>query len=186
MPKGGPTCSPASTGGFTEGSMAGYPMAWEAATSMDRLPEACPYSLGEMEEYLFVNHYHWSRGEAPATFNVAGPCAEKVESGRRYWLFEATKDRVADHKEVWCSLCQKQHVVEPPHDDQANNPSLVPRGVTDRQVQWFVIVGTGKGCFDPSNPMRRWMYAETNDDDLSPDQFLEKACREQLVADARS
>jgi hypothetical protein len=161
-------------------------MAWEAATSMDRLPEACPYSIGEMEEYLFVNHYHWSRAEEPTTFSVSGPCAKKAEAERRYWLFEATKDRLASRKEIWCPLCQKQHVLEPDHDHHANNSGLAPRVDRGRQPQWFVIVGAGNGCFDPSSKMRRWMYAETNDDDLSPDQFLDKAYHEQLVADARS
>jgi hypothetical protein len=159
--------------------MTGYPMAWEAATSMDRLPEACPYTIAEMEEYLFANHYHWSRNEQPTTFNVSGPCAHKVEYERRYWLFEAEKDRLAGRKEILCPICQKQHVLEP-------HPALAQRVDGDRQPRWFVVVGTGNGCFDPSSKMRRWMYAETNDDDLSPDQFLDKAYREQLVADARS
>jgi hypothetical protein len=55
-----------------------------------------------------------------------------------------------------------------------------------RQRQWFVLVGTGKSYFDRSKRMKRWMYAKTNDDDLSPDQFLDEEYREQLVADARS
>ena len=164
--------------------MSGYPVAWEAAISMDRLPDACPYSIAEMEEYLFVNHYHWSRNEAPTTFHVGGPRAQKAEIERRYWLFEATKDRLAYRKEVWCSLCQTQHVLEPVHDDQAS--SLASNFEVDRQPQWFVVVGTGSGYSNPSNKMRRWMYAQTNDDDLSPDQFLEQAYQEQLVADARS
>ncbi|WKA28988.1 hypothetical protein [Bradyrhizobium roseum] len=166
--------------------MTGYPMAWEAATSMDRLPETCPYTIAEMEEYLFANHYHWSRDEAPTTFNVSGPCAHKVESDRRYWLFEAEKDRLAGRQEILCPICQKQHVLEPHHGDHATNPGQAPRADEARQPQWFVVVGTGNGCFDPSSKMRRWLYAETNDDDLSPEQFLEKAYREQLVADARS
>jgi hypothetical protein len=161
--------------------MAGYPMAWEAATSMDRLPEACPYSIEEIQEYLFVNHYHWSRDEEPTTFLVGGPRAQATKAERRYWLFEAAKDRLArsERKEVWCSLCQKSHVLEPLRDDQVNNP-------VDEDRKWFVVVGSGSGCFDPSSKMRRWMYAETNDDGLSPDQFLEKAYHDQLVADARS
>ena len=159
--------------------MAGYPMAWEVATSMDRLPETCPYSTEEMQEYLFVSHYHWSRHEEPTTFLVSGPCAQETKSERRYWLFEATKDRAVrrERKEVWCSLCKKQHVLDPLH---ASNNSV------DQDRQWFVVVGSGRSAGDPSSKMRRWMYAETNDDGLSPDQFLEKAYREQLVADARS
>jgi hypothetical protein len=166
--------------------MSGYPMAWEAATSMDRLPKTCPYSIAEKEEYLFVNHYHWARDEAPTTFTVSGRFAQKVEAERRYWLFDATKDRLVGRKEVWCPLCQKQHVLEPLHDYQADNPDRAPLVDAGRQLQWFIVVGTGNGCFDSSNKMRRWMYAETNDDGLSPDQFLEKAYHEQLAADARS
>jgi hypothetical protein len=160
--------------------MSGYPMAWEAPASMDRLPDHCPYSIAEMEAYLFVNHYHWSRDEAPTTFRVNGPCAEKAQVGRRYWLFEAAKERLAGRKEIWCSFCQKNHIVEALQDQQGL------RVEAGQGSQWFVVVGTGKGCFDPTSTMRRWMYAETNDDGLSPDQFLEKAYREQLVADARS
>ncbi len=56
----------------------------------------------------------------------------------------------------------------------------------ERQRQWFVVVGTGKSAGDPSRKMKRWMYAQTNDDNLSPDEFLDKAYEEQLAADARS
>jgi hypothetical protein len=51
--------------------------------------------------------------------------------------------------------------------------------------QWFVVVGTGKSPFDPSKKMKRWMYGCTNDDDISPHEFLEQAYLEQLVHDAR-
>jgi hypothetical protein len=115
---------------------------------MDRLPEACPYSLAEIEDYLFNCHYRWMLKDEPTTFKVNGPCAQKIDSERRYWLFEAF--------------------------DGA------------QQRQWFVVIGTGKSPSDPSSKMRRWMYAQTNDDDLSPEQFLDKACHEQLEADARS
>jgi hypothetical protein len=54
-----------------------------------------------------------------------------------------------------------------------------------KQRQWFVLVGTGKSFSDRSKRMKRWLYAKTNDDDLSPDQFLDEEYREQLVADAR-
>jgi hypothetical protein len=139
-----------------------------------------------MEEYLFVNHYHWSRDEAPTTFKVNGPRAQKVETHRRYWLFDAMKDPSARGKEVWCPLCQNQHALEPLHDYQAGNPGLAARVEVGQQQRWCVVVGAGNGCFDPSIKMRRWIYAETNDDNLSADQFLEKASHEQLVADARS
>jgi hypothetical protein len=55
-----------------------------------------------------------------------------------------------------------------------------------KQRQWFVVVGIGKSPFDPVERMKRWMYAKTNDDDLSPDQFLNDEDREQLAADARA
>jgi hypothetical protein len=114
---------------------------------MDRLPETCPYSVAEIEDYLFNCHYRWSLKEEPTTFTVSGPCAQKKDAERRYWLFQAI--------------------------DGAE------------QRQWFVVVGTGKGA-GSSIKMRRWMYAQTNDDAMSPEQFLEQAYREQLVADARS
>ena len=127
--------------------MAGFPMAWEDAQSIDQLANTCPYSLIEMEEYLFGNHYHWVRQEEPTTFCVNGPHAQREDAERRYWLFEAR--------------------------DQS------------KQRQWFIVVGTGKSPFDPCKKMRRWMYAETNDNDLSPDQFLDEAYRQQIAADAQ-
>jgi hypothetical protein len=48
------------------------------------------------------------------------------------------------------------------------------------------FVGAGKSPFNPSKRMKRWMYGKTNDDDLSPDQFLDEEYREQLAVDARS
>ena len=115
---------------------------------MDRLPEACPYSIVEIEEYLFGCHYHCMIKEEPVTFQVSGPCAQQSDPDRRYWLFEA-----------------------------------IDSGL---QRQWFVVVGTGKGFSRTASKMRRWMYAQTNDDDLSPDQFLDQAYQEQLTEDARS
>jgi hypothetical protein len=128
--------------------MAGYPIASEVALSMDRLPETCPYSVAEIEDYLFNCHCHWSLKEEPTTFKVSGPCAQKVDAERRYWLFEAID--------------------------------------AGQKRKWFIVVGTGRGFAGPSSKMRRWTYAETNDDDLSPDQFLDRAYREQLKEDARS
>ena len=154
--------------------MSGYPI-WDAATTTDRIPEICPFSIEEMQQYLFVNHYHGSRDEEPTTFLVGGPHAEAIKTERSYWLFEATKDRLSrrERKELWCSLCQKPHVLDALHD---YNPVYEGR-------QWFVIVGSGRFGREK---MMRWMYAQTNDDGLSPDQFLDKAYEEQLAEDARS
>ena len=127
--------------------MAGYPIASEMAPSMDRLPETCPYSIAEIEDYLFNCHYRWSLKEEPTVFKVSGPCAQKTDAERRYWLFQA---------------------------------------FDGGQQQWFVVVGTGKGFSGSSIKMRRWMYAQTNDDEILPEQFLDQAYHEQLVADARS
>jgi hypothetical protein len=123
--------------------MAGFPIAWEETPSIDQLSDTPPYSLTEIEDYLFWNHYHWVLREKPTAFDVSGPNAQRQDADR---LFEA-------------------------------------RDSTKRQ--WFVVVGTGKSPFDPSKKMKRWMYAQTNDDDLSPDRFLEEEYREQLAADAR-
>jgi hypothetical protein len=57
---------------------------------------------------------------------------------------------------------------------------------SSKHRQWFVVVGTGKSPGDPSKKMKRWMYAQTNDDDLSPDQFLDEEYCDQLGRDARS
>jgi hypothetical protein len=115
---------------------------------MDQLSDTCPYSFVEIQDYLFANHYRYSLGEAPTTFDVSGPHAQRQDAERRYWLFEARD--------------------------------------TTKHRQWFVVVATGKSPFNPDQRMKRWMYANTNDDDLSPDQFLDKEYREQLAADARS
>jgi hypothetical protein len=125
-----------------------FPPAWDAAISMDVLPDACPYSAAEMEEYLFGNHYHLMREEEPTTFMVSGPCAQRSDAERRYWLFDA----------------RDQH----------------------RQRQWYLVIGTGRSFSDPRQKLKRWMYAQTNDDDLSPDRFLDEVYKEQLEADARS
>jgi hypothetical protein len=55
-----------------------------------------------------------------------------------------------------------------------------------KQRQWLVVVGTGKSPFDPCKKMRRWIYANTNENDLSPDDFLDQEYREQLLAGVRS
>jgi hypothetical protein len=129
--------------------MAGFPVAWEETLSIDQLSDTSPYSLAEIEDYLFTNHYRWVLSETPTIFDVSGPHAQRQDADRRYWLFEA-RDR------------------------------------TKRQ-QWFIVVGTGKSPGgDPSKRMKRWMYAQTNDDDLSPDEFLDEEYCEQLEADARS
>jgi hypothetical protein len=54
-----------------------------------------------------------------------------------------------------------------------------------KQQQWFIIIGSGKSPFNPAEKLKRWMYAKTNDDDLTPDQFLDEEYREQLAADVR-
>jgi hypothetical protein len=86
---------------------------------MDQLSDTSPYSLVEIEDYLFINHYHWVLSEKSTTFVVSGPHAQKQDADRRYWLFEA-------------------------HDSAKHR-------------QWFVVVGTGKSPFDPSERMKRWM-----------------------------
>jgi hypothetical protein len=128
--------------------MSMFPPDWEVALSIDRLPEACPYSFDEMRDYLFRSHYHLCLNEEPTSFQVDGPRAQRQDLERRYWLFEA-------------------------------------RDVAE-QRQWFVLIGTGKSLFDPSEKLRRWIWAETNDANLSSDEFLDKQYREQLEADARA
>jgi hypothetical protein len=123
-----------------------FPVVWEDAQSIDGLSDLCPYSLAEIEEYLFRNHYAWMLREAPTAFAVSGPFALRRDTERRYWLFEA------------CDGFKQQ--------------------------QWFIIVGSGKSPFNPAEKLKRWMYAKTNDDNLTPDQFLDEEYREQITADA--
>jgi len=51
---------------------------------------------------------------------------------------------------------------------------------------WFVVVGSGQGPFDPRKKMWRWMYAETNELSQSPEDYLEIAIDEQVANDVRS
>lgn len=69
--------------------MAGFPIAWEETQSLDYISDTPPYSLAEIESYLFNNHYHWALKELPTTFDVSGPHAKKDGVERRFWLFEA-------------------------------------------------------------------------------------------------
>jgi hypothetical protein len=53
--------------------------------------------------------------------------------------------------------------------------------------QWFVVVGAGgKSPHKSYKTMKRWMYAETNDDGLSPAAFVYRVHHEQLEAEAGS
>jgi hypothetical protein len=128
--------------------MGGFPIAWEDTPSIDQLSDIVPYSIAEIEDYLFGNHYHLMLGEEPTTFEVSGPHSQKQDTDRRFWLFEA-RDRA-------------------------------------KKRQWFVIVATGRSPFDPSKHIKRWIYANTNDNSLSPDEFLDEEYREQLAADVRA
>jgi hypothetical protein len=57
----------------------------------------------------------------------------------------------------------------------------------ERQLQWFVIVGAGgKSLYNPPMRMKRWVYAESNDDGLSPEAFLARTHHEILENEARS
>jgi len=124
-----------------------FPPDWEAAPSVDQLPETCPYTQAEIEDYLRRCHYHLLMAEEPAIFRVRGPLAHKRDTRRRFWVFEASD--------------------------------------TVKQRRWYVLVGTGTSFSDPSEKMRRWMYAKTNDIGLSPDKFLQDEYREQREADVR-
>jgi hypothetical protein len=121
-------------------------------SGVDSLPETCPYSFAEVEEYFFgCLHDLLFVSEPRKFFRVSGPCprARKIHADRRYWMFEA----------IDC----------------------------ERQRQWFVVVGAGgKFPYKPYQRMKRWIYAETNDDDLSPEAFLEKAHHEQLETEVGS
>jgi hypothetical protein len=55
----------------------------------------------------------------------------------------------------------------------------------DREQEWFVVVGSGTSPFSPHKTTWRWMYAETNDLDQTPDAFMKDAYAQQLVHDMR-
>jgi hypothetical protein len=120
----------------------------ETQPGMDRPSETCPYSVAEIEEYLF----DWLHEElllVQGPVSLSGLRAQKCDVDRRYWVFEAI--------------------------------------AVDLQRQWFVIVGSGgKSHFAPHHRMKRWVYAETNDDDLSPEAFLDRIYHEQPEAYAGS
>lgn len=122
-----------------------FPPDWEMALSIDQLPEACPYTLPEIEDYLRRSHYHVMTSEEPATFQVDGPLAQKHDAKRRFWVFGAND--------------------------------------TAKRRQWYILVGTGDSFADPSEKMRRWMWAKTNDNGLSPNEFLLEEYQEQCQAD---
>jgi hypothetical protein len=128
--------------------VSGFPIAFEESASFDHFSETSPYSVTEIQDYLFWNHYHWVLREEPTTFDVSGPCSRKEDRDRRYWLFEARNKANREH--------------------------------------WFVVVGTGKSPFDPAERVRRWMYATTNDNNLSPDEFLDEEYRQQIAHDRRA
>jgi hypothetical protein len=128
--------------------MSTLPLMQEPVPGMDRLPDACPYSVAEIEEYLF----DWLHEElllVQGAVKLSSLRAQKCDADRRYWMFEATS--------------------------------------VELQQPWFVIVGSGgKSHFAPHHRMKRWVYAETNDEGLSPEAFLEKIYHEQPEACAGS
>ncbi len=72
-----------------EHTMGEFPIAWEETQSIDQLSDVCPYSIVEIEDYLFRNHYHWVIREEPTTFKISGPHSQRLDAERRYWVFEA-------------------------------------------------------------------------------------------------
>ena len=120
----------------------------ETEPGMVRLPETCPYSVAEIEEYL-LDWLHEELMLVPGPVKLSGLRAQKCDADRRYWMFEAI--------------------------------------AVELQRQWFVIVGSGgKSHFAPHHRMKRWVYAETNDEGLSPEAFLDRIYHEQPEAYAGS
>jgi len=54
----------------------------------------------------------------------------------------------------------------------------------DQRRQWFVVVGSGSLPGSPTKKWR-WMYAETNDLDQTPDAYMKDVCVEHLELDMR-
>jgi hypothetical protein len=116
----------------------------ETESGIVRLPETCPYSVAEIEEYLF-DWLHEDLMLVQEPVRLSGLRAQKSDADRRYWMFEAT--------------------------------------TAELQQQLFVIVGSGgKSRFPPHHRMKRWVYAETNEDGLSPEAFLDRIYHEQPEA----
>jgi hypothetical protein len=47
--------------------------------------------------------------------------------------------------------------------------------VIDREgLQWFAVVGSGEGPFGDRRTTNRWLYAQTNDDGESAEEFLDR------------
>jgi hypothetical protein len=55
---------------------------------MDHLADKPPYSLIEIEDYLFRCHSHLMLKEEPTTFAISSPHAHRHDEGRKYWVFE--------------------------------------------------------------------------------------------------
>ncbi|MES0132163.1 MULTISPECIES: hypothetical protein [unclassified Mesorhizobium] len=73
--------------------MAGFPLHWEEEVqSLDLLPDHCPYSIEEIEQYLWRCHYHWMLDEKSMHYKVRGVVAEQIENGRRFWLYQASDE----------------------------------------------------------------------------------------------
>jgi hypothetical protein len=128
--------------------MATLPLMQETEPGMDRIPETCPYSAAEIENYLF-DWLHEDLSLVQEPVKLSGLRAEKRDADRCYWMFEAV--------------------------------------TAELRGQWFVIVGSGgKSQFAPHHRMKRWVYAERNDEGLSPEAFLDKIYHEQPEAYAGS
>jgi hypothetical protein len=46
--------------------------------------------------------------------------------------------------------------------------------VDEDGASWFAVVGSGACPFAKLGAVDRWIYAQTNDDDLTPEEFLDR------------
>jgi hypothetical protein len=68
--------------------MTGYPIAWDYEESGEAAPDQRgPYSAAEMQQYLFVQHYHWSTAERPLELTPPVLLVERDTQGRHLWLW---------------------------------------------------------------------------------------------------
>ncbi|MER9236563.1 hypothetical protein NKI56_31875 [Mesorhizobium sp. M0622] len=73
--------------------MGSFPIHWEEEVeSLDRLPDRSPYSVEEIEQYLWECHYHWKLDEKPMHYKVRGVVAEKTDNYRRFWLYQVSDE----------------------------------------------------------------------------------------------
>ncbi|AZO72739.1 MAG: hypothetical protein E5V92_03580 [Mesorhizobium sp.] len=72
--------------------MSSFPVHWEEEVQSLDQSVVCPYSIDEIEQYLWWCHNHWMLDEKPMHYEVRGAVAEQTEDGRHFWLYQASDE----------------------------------------------------------------------------------------------